>query len=362
MRRYNLIVTGLALIAYAWTNLHFDLLHNIDSLLFWARDAQTYRDWILLLPFEVSRVPFFYPVVLALSQLFGNYGTWLLQVAMWIVSVNLIAATMYRKTGRESYAILAGVAFISSLTLQVLTAHALTESLVVLLLSLLIYYWNKKEYLDNLFFYFNKQRHRVTVNHLYIEISIILSILAVTKPVFLFPLFAWLILNRRDKRVFIAPAIALSIQMLIAVSVTGAFIPYAESGFRLYFIAKVLMALGFGGLEQCRQIAANIPTWDMCKLLVINLHVTANTYYNLIAYNMTSLSAFVPDSWRHFSFIYTTIYSMIGAVILLRARSSFILWMTVYLVAVTGTMFGQGDRYIMTLMPLVIYLAADRRK
>jgi hypothetical protein len=340
LRRYNLIVTGLALIAYAWTNLHFDLLHNIDSLLFWARDAQTYRDWILLRPFEVSRVPFFYPVVLAISQLFGNVGTWLLQVCMWVVSVNLIAATVYRKTGRESYAVLAGIAFISSMTLQLLTAHALTETLVVLLLSLLIYFWQR---LNDKFF------------------MIIFSILAVTKPVFLFPLFAWLIMNRRDKRVFIAPAIALSIQMLIAVSVTGAFIPYAESGFRLYFVAKVLMALGFGGLDQCRQIAVTIPAWDMIKLLAVNLHVTMNTYYNLIAYNMTAVSGFVPDSWKHFSFIYTTIYSMVGAVVLLRARSSFILWMTVYLVAVTGTMFGQGDRYIITLMPLVIYLAFDRR-
>lgn len=347
MRRYNLIVTGLALIAYAWTSLHFDLWRNLDSLLFWARDAQTYRDWILMRPFEVSRVPFFYPVVLAISQLFGNVGTWLLQVGMWLVSANLIAATVYRKTGRESYAILAGIAFISSLTLQMLTAHALTETLVVLLLSVLAYYLTRP-----CLSYFRKEK---------LYISIILSLLAVNKPVFLFPLFAWLVLNRRDKRLFIAPAIALSIQMLIAVSVTGAFIPYAESGFRLYFVAKVLMALGFGGLDQCRQIAAGIPAWDMLKLLAVNFHVTMNVYYNLIAYNITSLSAFVPDSWRHFSFIYTTIYSMIGVVVLLRARSSFILWMTVYLVAVTGTMFGQGDRYIIILMPLVIYLAFDRR-
>jgi hypothetical protein len=342
MRRHHFIITGLALFVYAVTCIHFDIWRNLDKVLFWARDAQTYRDWILLRPFEVSRAPFFYPVVLALSNLFGNYGTWILQVCMWLVSVNLIAATVYRNTRRESYAIIAAIAFISSLTLQMLTAHAFTESLVVLLLSLLVYFWQ-------------------TINDKWF--MIIFSILAVTKPVFLFPLFGWLAINYKNRWFFICPAIALSVQMIIALAVTGSCMPYAENGFRLYFVAKVLMNLGCGDLDHCRHIAVALSTYGMLKLLAVNLHVTMNTYYNLIAYNMTAVSGFVPESWRYFSFIYTTLYSMVGVVVLfraIRARSGFLLWMTLYLVAVTGTVFGQGDRYIIVLMPMIIYLACER--
>ena len=121
--------------------------------------------------------PFFYPVLLGLNLVLGEFAVLVSQVLLWFLSGNLIFLGLQRLTGKTSWAI-AGLAVYSvNLTLLILTFHALTETVVV--------------FLTSLFVFLTYRGYLVGSSRKQFTLLFVLSLLTVTKPVFGVPPVSW---------------------------------------------------------------------------------------------------------------------------------------------------------------------------
>lgn len=119
--------------------------------------------------------PFLYPIFIRLVYgTFGAYALWFIQFLFWLISANLIYRSVFLFSKQVIFSCCISLIFCVNLSLIVLTLHGLTELISVFLISLLTYIicnnfddlWSPK---------------------LHFKILFLFSLLAVIKPLF-FPL------------------------------------------------------------------------------------------------------------------------------------------------------------------------------
>lgn len=175
----------LLLIFYFFIASHFGFFQQLPVSIFAAPDTTSYlnvADWIagrMEHPQALLSRPFFYPLLLACIRFFSSspYAIWMVQFIFWLLAVNLTAWSAYRLS--HSRHVLSIVFLLLGLNLSLigLTFYALTEITVFFLLSLWLFFWSGN--------HTGKNRRADVL------LTLLLSLLTITKPVFQFPLIAF---------------------------------------------------------------------------------------------------------------------------------------------------------------------------
>lgn len=141
----------------------------------WADDSRDYRttgDWLFGRSEEtaIERRPWLYPFWVGLLRTAlgesAEIALWVSQILMWLASIALLYLALYNMTGHPALAILGGGLFFSHPSVLILTFHGLTETLNILLLSILVWLLTSKK--DDKEFY----------------ALLLFSLLTVTKPTY----------------------------------------------------------------------------------------------------------------------------------------------------------------------------------
>ena len=173
------ILNIFTIIFYVVLSLLLELNIN-NSILYSTTDAKEYLDvanWFVggEATYGLSIRPFLYPLVIMVTTSIGNYGIWIAQILMWLLTINFVFYTIKSFSKNIIFPYIGALIIISNLSLITLTFHALTEIITTFLLSIFCYCIVKK--------------HR-TMNKLKFIHSVVLflTLLTVVKPVFYIPL------------------------------------------------------------------------------------------------------------------------------------------------------------------------------
>lgn len=119
--------------------------------------------------------PLLYPALIALPyELGGIYGIWLLQVAAWILSLDLLFSACYRWTNKYMLSFLVAALFAANISAIAISFHALTEMMTILGLAVLVW----------LIARFKNDYHNVRFGNYMV---LLFALLTLIKPVFYYP-------------------------------------------------------------------------------------------------------------------------------------------------------------------------------
>lgn len=329
--------------------------------------------------------PFLYPlVILIVLKTIGVTGLWLMQVCFWFISINLVfrAITTITQSRVLSYA--------GSLIMAVnfsyigLTMQCLTEVTSLLLVSTLVYFVASRI----------KQAASLSFFH---GASFILILLAVLKPVFFLPALFMLVVIlpcfylkkylQAPKKLLILLLIVLPLffqMMIMKVKYnTFAVSQISSETFRNYLLAQGVKQNDNTTWEAARQKAVGFTSSEMFSYLLENKALYGELYLQNLKDNIAAFPSFLIGPR---GFIYTglgrymtvtnTIYFYIHLVFILpvlgifylmykrkQVNSYFILlvfpFVLMYYIFLTSPVsFGEGDRLVITALPLWVFLYA----
>ena len=146
-RPSRLIILNLfALISYLLVSWVSGSLAHVLTTVFSSPDSRSYRavaDWIFGARASAAASawrPFLYPLLMGLAERLGGVrGVWLLNVALWFITLNVAAAATYRFVKSNWAAALVFLVLATNVSLILLSFHGLTEITVVALLAVWIY-------------------------------------------------------------------------------------------------------------------------------------------------------------------------------------------------------------------------------
>lgn len=121
---------------------------NPSKYFWWANDSHEYRDtadWLYGRPVNgyIERRPWLYPALAGFARAaFDEHAEavlWASQIAMWLASTAFLYLALHRATGSIPLSLLGAAVFTSHPSVLVLTFHGMTETLNILLLSILVW-------------------------------------------------------------------------------------------------------------------------------------------------------------------------------------------------------------------------------
>ena len=177
-------LVGLAIYMIVFFNLEIGVN---ESIMFSTPDSITYLDvtnWIAGgdVNYGLSIRPILYPLILLFTtKIAGVYGIWVLQLLMWITTLNLIFISVRKATNSIAFASISSILFVSNFSLIALTLHGLTEVTTTFLLACLTLF----------LITFLDRRRELYFIHGTVMFLVLLTIL---KPVFFLPLLFTLII------------------------------------------------------------------------------------------------------------------------------------------------------------------------
>ena len=114
------------------------MFSTVDSRTYWWTGQEFYK--FSEKGFSEMR-PFLYPLIIVFIQkIFGLAGIWIMQLFFWIISINLIFLSIKRMTNNKILSFVGSLIIALNISYIVLTVHALTEAITIVLLSCLIYF------------------------------------------------------------------------------------------------------------------------------------------------------------------------------------------------------------------------------
>ena len=172
----------LILLSLAACTFYFIILNRLGSMeyirgsLYFTSDSNEYREYTKWISGESDYCSqmrtFFYPLILLIStKLMGFYGIWYVHFIFWIVACDLIFLTTYNITKKKTIAAISFILAASNISIIVYTTHALTETTVFFLLSILVYILSD----------IRKKYHKLSYQF---GLILIISILGATKPIY----------------------------------------------------------------------------------------------------------------------------------------------------------------------------------
>lgn len=331
--------------------------------------------------------PFLYPLLIMLSyKPMGVFGLWGLQFLFWLVSINLIYLSVKRITGNRKISLTASLIIALNLSYLALTLHGLTEVTTIFLLSLLIF-----------FISFNiDKKHTLFFLHVCL---LLVSLLTVVKPLFFIPaiLVLFVILpifylkqyiSRPQYLTWLVISIApLFFQMTIMKAKHGSFSisNIGSTTFRAYILTQGLYKNNYSVLNkpsyyEVQKKALNLSSMEAASYILKNKTIFLNLYFNNIKENINASPTFLlfPKDFGHELFarymknvnriyyyfhilfflpVVLSIFSVLRRKetewLVLMVFSSFL---TYYILLSSGISFWQGDRLVISSLPIWIFL------
>lgn len=385
--KYDCLALTLVLTAtYFSIVLSFDYLQNLSHTMYWSPDSRTYRavgDWLFGIENTNATIirPFFYPLMMNLSRSFaGIYGIWCYQFLLWILSSVLLYQAIKKVTNNMVLAIAGVFIFASNLTLLILTLHALAEVTVTFLITILIA------------LIVNKQKYEVVYYWLLVIFTV--SLLTVTKPVYMTLLLVLLIYlipvviidTKKRKRklrflVYIALALSPVLVQLSIMQVKHNEFTISKVGSmtaKSYFLAAVYGEVNEITVHRAREHISSFDQNETFGYLYENYEASLNVYFRTVRGNIWGESSFInhPNKHTHLynymkiineAYFHLHFLMMLPSVIVLiglfKKRSLvnleivLCLMIPMYLIILSsGISFWQGDRLVVPSVPLWIML------
>jgi len=319
-------------------------------------------------PYASEYRPFLYPLILGSLRYLSNsvYAIWFMQFLFWIFSLNLIALSVRVFTNRWLFIIISYIIFAANISIISLTFKAITVTTVIFLLSLWIF----------LFMKYDMSNLGLTSVFL---LTLVLSLLAVLKPVFQLHLLLFLlyVFFKHIRRPKVYPAILIAlipviIQLSFMVKVHNVFSLSTISGitFKRYLAAKVYAVTEHNSadnksIEQARLKTQNLNYRQIFKYFYRHPYPVSFAYLqNVITENMLVPSHFAGDLgyvtrkinticfYLHFIFFPLLIYTIIAARNNLSFKMIFLYVFFLLIIITAGISFWQGDRLTIVSLPL----------
>ena len=389
--RHFLVALGITLLVatlyyFSWaipqtfadsTHIGFNL-EKMDNNMWWSSDARDYRDTGDFFFGRsdapvLNRRPWLYPLVVGtlrtVTPFNPDLSLWALQFLFWLLAIALIFAALFRATGKIWLAILATALFWTHPSPIVQTFHGMTETLNILLLSVLAYF---------LFAYSAEKENR---NY---WIIFILSILLVTKPtyqlqlaLFLLYFLATSLKKWRSWRFWGKIALALIplwIQFLLTWQVLGYATISDVGGHTLKYWTLTRVYSRAEGIDDLHEIATIVEDWTTeqeVAYLLNHKQMTLTTYVtNIVQEGLIADSYFIVRDDNPMDIAIQTLNKgyfflhllMLPLMLYLLAFKRKGKWEAVWIlylsflvqVAASGVSADQGDRLIITALPLWI--------
>lgn len=358
-----------------------------DDLLLFTSDSKTYfnagKEFFDFSAQGDSLIrPFFYSCFLALSYYLG--GAWLvvlLQLLFWLTSANLIYYCVKEISGKLISRIIAVFFFAINLSLISYAFHGLTEVMSVLLLSLITFITCKTL----------KKRFEFKTA---VSILFLFALLAVTKPLFLYPFLFFLLVTgvyffktyRKNIKLMLLLLLAATpvLLQLTAMKAKYDILKISEIGSLTFH--KYLLAQGIREIESISEVPVSqeialhmAPSekrhylWNhrntFLKLYFKNIQDNVTGYgTNIILPSGKSAPKYVKFMAVYNEKLYIFFYFLFAAFIILSIRDLFskklvINWQSTaiglllfYIIFSSGISFWQADRLIIFSLPLWIVL------
>lgn len=325
----------IAIIFYFSITIGFGYMPMVDKLMFWAKDAQTFRDYL------PDKVPFLWPMILNIFNQGGPWLVWYLQFILWTSSFNLIMSSVRVKW--------AAVIFIGlNVSMILLTFHAVSETFVIFLVSLMVYAHSRKQ--DK-------------------YILPIMALLAVIKPVFIFPLIfvaGYYLWRKWDLKILFIPTTILMVQIIIGLHFTGSMFPTITADtFRQYFFAAVYADVHDISVKDAQLLVKQFTGTPMIYCLSHPLSLVT-VYLNYFVHNTIVASNFAFQSILRSVTLFTN-YILFGLVMgnlwRVKWRKNIPLVILAGWVILTAPVsFSQGDRLVISIVPILVYLISECEK
>lgn len=381
--RYELLLlNGIAVIIYYLVYLTFPLGVS-EEVMFSSVDAGTYRDvgsWLLggeSTQFSEIR-PFGYPLFLKLSYALGGTTlVWILQFLMWLITINLVFLTSTALTGKKYIPWVSAVLVLMNFSLMALTLHAITEVMSAMLLAGFIYFIAR----------FHQQRRKLFFIH---SILFGLSLMVIVKPVFSIPLYItlfvilplayWRAYLREPIKLLLIPCMLLPFLIQVGIMKmnhnTFKVSLISENTFAAYFLAQGIERIEQSNWEAAQQKATSLNKEEQKGYLLGHAGYYVSYFVQNVQDNIKGAPIFLtyPENYEkqgagpYMELLNKTVllvhYIMFGLmatlmVVFVRKRKwnqCFILFVlsgiTAYYLLTTGVSFWQGDRLVISVLPV----------
>jgi hypothetical protein len=371
-RRLFLVLNAAALAIYLMVGWRSGYLGHLESLFFASYDSQTYRavaDWIFQggsVPRAAAWRPFLYPLLMgAAERSFGIRGAWVLNIALWLGTLNFAAAAAYRLTRRlwSAAAVFSIVACNASLI--ILSFQGLTEVMVACLLAM----WA--------FGLTHLTRHVRAREVVWAFLP--LTLLSVVKPSFEILLAVVLLvliteLARTPPRKYAVGALAgcllpIVVQLFLMVHFNHylGLSTIGEETIRGYYVSQVYMSVQpVSGIADARVAVAGYSTAQIVRLLSAHPIQSVTIFWMTVLDNLWVGSNFVSNAThptlaraieatnRAYILLHFVMFpAVIVAVCRTKSATLGMLCIGVLAIFVTaGVSFGQGDRLTVIALPL----------
>lgn len=350
-------------------------LAHLSSTVFSSVDAGTYRqvaDWIFSggpKTAALAQRPILYPVVMgAANSIGGAAAVWLVNVILWLGSLNLAALAAFRFTSERWAAWLVFIVMATNVSLIVLTFHALAETLAVALLALWAYG-------------LTRLATRITVSQA-VWALLPITLLVIARPEFELLLGLMLavvaVLAFRSQAPWLVVAasagclVPVLVQLWFMESVNHYFglSEIGEGTIRAYFLARLYAALAHSAdIVAQRPNTAGLSNFEVAQAVLHHPVQAVVVLLGILKENLLSGSNFVGDNNPTLgrlivltNYVYAACLAVLMplvAIALVRARDGrlFLLSAAIANVLLTGSLsFWQGDR--LTLIALPLWLVA----
>lgn len=352
-----------------------DNIVRLNDVLFSSPDAVSYgqvSNWLFRKSADYSNLavrPFLYPLFLGLRYVFSGYGIWFIQAVLFFVSAWLTYKAVFAFTGRKILAILSYLFIITNISLQLLTTHALTEIFSLFLVSVWIYVFGKTK----------KTGYRNGFLLLFL-----LSLLTVVRPVFIvglllysFYYIGWCLSQKRlDQRkigIIILCLAPVLIQMVLMKAYFNSWQVSNISSYTLknYLVSRVY-ALNNNLPSDLSGANKAVSAWSDTRVyayMLSQLPMTIKTYvrsiidWNLLERTNFSKNPLVLDISQIENNLYMLLHVLfgIGIVFVMKSKSMkscvkkniLVLYaFSSVIILTSGISFWQGDRLVVTALPL----------
>jgi hypothetical protein len=367
-----------------FVNLKFDvsdkqMFATVDSVTYWLTGHEFYN--FSLKGYSEIR-PFLYPLlIVTIHHLAGPYGLWILQSICWIISANLLFLSIKKVTGNKVFAFIGVAILTSNLTYIVLTLHALTETITIFLISVLIH-----------FISFNSEKAG-TLKFFHGSL-LILAILAVVKPLFYLPLLFMIFVvlplfyfkkyfSAPKKLFFLFLVVTPILFQLTLIKIKYDNFSFSKIGpntFRWYILAQGMQQKESITWEEARAKTMTFSTSDVLNYIFENKALYFDLYIQDMQDNMKAAPCFVlfPGGFPHpqaakYMLIVNTIYfhthiffsflSLVCLFLVIKRKEithiillSFAMILTYYIFLTIPISLWEGDRLALVGLPLWIFL------
>lgn len=369
----HIVLSLIAIIGFTLFHITADLLPR-NELTFVTSDAVTYNEvaqWITTgeVSESLSTRPLLYPFVLMIViHIFGQDALFWVQAIFWLIAVNVCFSSLSHVTRNKILPWVGAVIFMSNLSLMALTAHALTELITILILSVLV---------------FVVVRFKSDYQHLRYGLKILTLFVALTltKPVFFLPtvLLVCLVLIFYKKLIFNYPKRLVIIVFIISPLILQMSLVYSKFDvfkvstissrtFSRYFVAQGITEIenihrtvaikkseGFSKSERWQYVLKNRQTYIGLFLKNIRENIKGAPIYLKYPGPLTGdKTEYFMKHYNHISYVLHRIMFFIGLVSMafMLSKKNFdllivtliLFTLNVYLLVVSGISFHQGDR------------------